>query len=199
MYKVTFLSFIVLLYNICLSQTIEGHYRAFELNGLTIDSIGNIYFYGIDSFPKEKWFHEVNVTIKGNRITIDKTPVYFADSSKSYSVSDGGFITYSGKLRQAGEIYYVRTKMVDYDYMGLTFFDPPKIDETTGKPYSETDTIKKIDLDKYDKIKKDGVLVYFGKGILTQDYIIRPDKDGIWINNTFYYRQKKMQSQKKCA
>ena len=190
MFKVILLALVTVSATTSMAQTITGHYRALELNDLSIDSMGNIRFYGIDSFPKEKWYHEVNVTIKGNEITIDKSPVWFKDSLKSYSASDGGFITYSGKLTKVGEAYYVQAKMINYDYIGLSFFDRPKIDEETGKAYTQIDTCKvNKRFANYDRIKKNGNYVYFRKGLLRQDYLITPDKDGISINNVFYRRQ----------
>jgi hypothetical protein len=199
MFKTTLLGLLLISYNICWTQTIDGNYRAFELNGLSIDSTGNIYFYGIDSFPKQKWYYEVSITIKGNQITVDKKPIWFKDSLKSYSASDGGFITYRGTLTKLSDTYIAKTKMVDYDYMGLSFFDSPKISDdynTTainqfGDEIQETE---KIRLAKYDRIKKNGTYVYFEKGLLRQDFVIRPDKGGIWINNVFYRRQKKKYS-----
>ena len=201
MFKATLLSLLLISCNISWTQTIDGHYRALELNGLSIDSTGNIYFYGIDSFPNQKWYYEVNITIKGNQITVNKSPVWFKDAAKSYSASDGGLITYRGTLTKLGDTYIAKTKMVDYDYMGLSFFDPPKIsddNDTTAinqfvneTPKRETEQMR---LGKYDRIKKNGIYVYFPKGLLRQDFVIRPDKSGVWVNNVFYIRQKKKYS-----
>ena len=91
--------------------------------------------------------------------------------------------------------------MVHYDYMGLSFFDPPKISDDndtsainqigTETPNRENEKMKLV---KYDRIKKNGIYVYFPKGLLRQDYVIRPDKSGVWVNNVFYRRQKKKYS-----
>ncbi len=198
MFKSILLSLLLaLLNNIGKAQIIDGNYKALELNGLSIDSTGNIYFYGIDSFPKEKWFFEVNVTLKGGQITVNKSPVWFTDTVKSYSASDGGFITYNGRFTKSGNIYIAKTKMIDFDYMGFSFFTPPDIADSNAngsitnngnKSPNGIPEIKKKEL--YDRVEKNGNYIYFVKGTLRQDYIIRPDKNGIWINNTFYIRQK---------
>jgi hypothetical protein len=182
------------------TQTIAGTYIGLELNGLTIDSAGQVYFYGFDTFPKQKWFYEVKIIIKSNHITVDKSPVYFDSLGKTYSASDGGFITYGGTFFKSGDVYIAKTKMTAYDYMGFSFFEPPKIaddiDSSTIKMGKEL-PIKQTDqdlLEKYDRIKKEGMFVYFPKGTLRQDYILRYDKKGIWLNNVFYNRATKKQS-----
>jgi len=179
------------------SQTIDGFYTTLELNGLEIDSAGNIYFYGIDSFKTEKWFYEVSVAIRANQITIEKNPVFFKDSIKSYSASDGGFITYKGILTKLGDTYIAKTKMSDYDYVGFSFFEAPKLTDDFYTTFVDTPVVKefpketeRMRVEKYDRIKKDGGYVYFPKGLLRQDLIIRPDKNGLWINNVFYRRSK---------
>jgi hypothetical protein len=182
------------------TQSIDGTFIGLELNGLTIDSAGQVYFYGVDTFPKQRWFHEVKVIIKSNRITVDKYPVCFDSLGKTYSASDGGFITYRGTLTKLGDVYIARTKMIAYDYLGFSFFDPPQTvddsDSSTVKMKSEALT-KKSDkdlLEQYDRIKEKGLFIYFPKGTLRQDFSIRYDKKGIWLNNVLYKRATKKQS-----
>lgn len=176
------------------TQSIEGVYVGLELNGLRIDSAGQVYFYGVDSFPKQRQFHEVKIIIKSNSITVDKSPVYFDSSGKFYSASDGGFITYQGSLVKAADIYFAKTQMIKYDYMGFSFFDPPKIanDIDTSITNNQLPALKKRSekelLEMFDQIKERDLFIYFPKGTLKQDYIIRPDKKGIWLNNIFFQR-----------
>ncbi len=197
MFKSIIFISLLLLTELAKSQTIDGFYTTLELNGLKIDSSGNINFYGIDSFKTEKWFYEVSVTIRANQITIEKNPVFFKDSIKHHSASDGGFITYKGILTKLGDTYIAKTKMSDYDYIGFSFFEAPGATDDfdtvfVNKPVVKESPkeIERIRLEKYDRIKKDGGYVYFPKGLLRQDLIIRPDKNGIWINNVFYQRAK---------
>lgn len=181
------------------TQTIDGTFFALELNGLTVDTSGKVYFYMSDSFPKEKWFHEVKVVIKGNSITVDKYPVsYDSTGTKWYSASDGGFLTYKGTLAKAADLYIAKTKLVDYDYIGMSYFDAPKISDDVNSSYNDTSfrhTTKpsRNELRKTHDVTKGihGTEVFLPKGTLRQNFIIRPDKDGLWINNVFYYRRKK--------
>ena len=75
------------------SQDLNGKYYAFELNNLSIDTLGNVDFYEKENFPKEKWFYKVAVTIKDSLISIEKSPVFFDSKGQiGYSASDGGFL-----------------------------------------------------------------------------------------------------------
>jgi len=47
------------------SQDLNGKYYAFELNNLSIDTLGDIDFYEKENFPKVKWFYKVAVTSGG--------------------------------------------------------------------------------------------------------------------------------------
>jgi hypothetical protein len=42
-------------------QDLNGNYFAYELNGLQIDTLGNVEFYMREKFPEEKWFYKVAV------------------------------------------------------------------------------------------------------------------------------------------
>lgn len=182
------------------TQALDGTYIGLELNDLTIDPSGKIYFYGVDTFPKQRHLHEVKVVIKANKITVDKYPVYFDSSGKTYSASDGGFITYGGTLIKSGDIYIAKTKMIAYDYMGFSFFEPPQIVDDTNSnnvKIQPKPSLNKSDqelLGQYDRINERGLFIYFPKGTLLHDYIIRNDKKGIWLNNEFYRRATKKQS-----
>ena len=179
------------------SQSIDGIYTAYEFNKLEIDSSGKVRFYGVDSFPKERWFYEVWVSIKSNQITISKSPVVFNDSIKIYSASDGGFITYKGPIVKSGDIFFAKVKMHSYDYIGFSIFDAPRVINDFDTSHVDTPLVKisikeqERELKRtHDWIQKDGMYVFFPKGFLRQDYIIKPDKKGIWINNVFYRRAK---------
>lgn len=163
------------------SQSLEGTYMALELNNLTIDTSGQVSFFGLDSFPKTVWFHEVRITIKGDSVSASKSPVYFRNGEKVYSSSDGGFLYYKGVIRKNNDVYITNAKLVDFDYMGFSTFNPPKS--------SKGD--QNINLAKFKKRKnKDGIEVYLPKDILSQNYMIKYDKNGIWVNNLFFIRVK---------
>lgn len=161
------------------SQSLEGTYMALELNHLTIDTSGQVSFFGLDSFPKTVWFHEVRITIKGDSVSASKSPVYFRNGEKVYSSSDGGFLYYKGVIRKNNDVYITNAKLVDFDYIGFSTFNPPMS--------SKGDQHQNINLAKFKKYKnKDGIEVYLPKDILSQNYIIRYDKSGIWVNNLFF-------------
>jgi hypothetical protein len=198
MQKIT--SFLMLLLSTFLqAQTVEGTYFALEINGLMVDTSGTVYFYMQDRFPKEKWFHEVKVVIKGSNITITKYPIsYDSLGKKWYSASDGGFLTYKGTITKSGDLYVAKTALVDYDYIGVSYFEPPKIANDIDSNYIDTvqnngKNLSLTELRKTHDVTKDvrGIEVFLPKGTLRQDYLIRPDKGGLWINNVFYYRRKK--------
>jgi hypothetical protein len=167
-------------------QDLSGNYFALELNSLSIDTSGDVYFYMHEVFPKERWLYEVNIVIKDTTITIDKYPVYFDSLNKKwYSASDGGFLTYKGVLTRFNDLYIAKTKLIDCDYIGLSIYKPPKNQDDTMKQ-------EQIDLTKFEIYDDShGHQLYFPNGTITQDFILRPDKDGVWINNKLFYRRKK--------
>jgi hypothetical protein len=180
------------------AQTLNGTYFALELNGLRVDTSGKVDFFESDSFPKEKWFHEVRIVINGNNITVNKQPVVFDSSgNKVYSASDGGFLTYKGSIAKTGTLFLATTRLTDYDYIGFSIFETPKLLVDTDSAYIDTVLLnsKQPDMAElrktYDATKGlRGIEVFLPKGTLRQDFVIRPDKDGLWVNNVFYYRRK---------
>lgn len=179
-------------------QSLDGTYFAYELNGLSIDTSGKVNFFMSDSFPAQKWFHQVNVTIKGNNITINKIPVFVDNTGKKwYSASDGGFLTYKGKITKSAGFFTAKTQLVDYDYIGFSLFEPPIIaadadSSLIDKSLSRKNKPPVSELRKTHDVTKGihGLEVFLPKGTLRQDYILRPEGDGLWINNVFYYSQK---------
>src|SRR5690606_9083624 len=110
------------------SQILDGTYIALELNGLYVDTSGKLDFFMKDSFPNQKWFHRVEVTINGKNIVIRKTPVFTDSTGKLWhSASDGGFLTYKGKITKAAGIYVAQTQLSSFDYIGFSTFEPPII------------------------------------------------------------------------
>lgn len=184
-------------------QEINGTYIALELINFQADNSGTVSFYGYDDFPKIVWFHEVKLVIKGRNIHIEKTPVYFDSIGvKNYSASDGGFLTYNGKITRVRDIYVARTKLVAFDYIGLSLFTPPKIiidqerkndTSATGSenPSSKTSikySVKEL-RKKHDVMKGyHGIEVFLPGGSTRQEFVIRVETEGVWMNNKFYSR-----------
>jgi hypothetical protein len=176
-------------------QLLNGTYCALELNGLNIDTTGNVHFYLSDSFPKQTWFHEIRVVIMGDNMMIQKFPVYYDRlHHKKYSASDGGFLTYKGTVAKAKDVYIANAKLVNCDYIGFTGFQPPVANnDSSGRPLPGMNPISKnyiIDTNKFDRFKAPWGFIYLPKGIIRLDCIIRPDSQGIWINNRFYYKKR---------
>lgn len=176
-------------------QDLNGKYFAFELNNLRIDTLGNVDFYEKENFPREKWFYKVVVTIKDSLITIKKSPVFFDSKGQiGYSASDGGFLSYSGKLIKYGDYYIANTKLYDCDYIGISpWQEPPKIvKDENGKNINTKESFIPADMSNYDTfVFKDGRTFYLMKGTISKDYILRVDNKELWINNERFYRTNK--------
>lgn len=176
------------------AQVINGTYFALKFNQLMIDTSGEVQFFMSESFAKEKWFHQVEVTIKGNSITIDKYPVHFDSAGiKWYSVSDGGFLTYKGQLIKHGDMYIAKTVLTDCDYIGFSIFAPPTIisDTDIESNLLKSSPVLERNLSQYETYKtKRGFKIYLPKGTVRQDLIIRQNEKGIWINNKYFYKRK---------
>jgi hypothetical protein len=193
MTKFFFIVYFVFLGVMSRGQNLDGAYVALELNSLAIDSTGNVTFYMDESFPKEKWFHEIQVTIKGRNITIEKYPVVF-DSlmHKAYSASDGGFLTYRGVLVKFDSLWITSVNLVECDYIGFSPFVPPIIikDIVADSVQLEKKIPSPLDLSKYEAFQpKFGPKIYLPKGTKHKDFILRRAKEGLWINNVLFSKQ----------
>jgi hypothetical protein len=56
--------------------------------------------------PDALWYHENTVVARGGELILDENPVSIREGRKTYSASDGGFITYRGRfLTKTGRVY----------------------------------------------------------------------------------------------
>jgi hypothetical protein len=177
-------------------KDLNGNYFTYELIGLQIDTLGKVDFYGKEIFTKEKWFHEVSVTINDSLITILKYPVTFGENGlPGYSASDGGFLSYSGKIVKYGDYYIANTKLYDCDYIGLSpWQEPPKIvkDEINGRNTNSPESFIQPDMSGYDTFTfKDGRIFFLVKGTIKKDFILRFENKELWINNVHFYKRNK--------
>jgi hypothetical protein len=69
--------------------------------------------------PKARWFHENTLVIRGDTVTLNKSPVWFKDGEKFFSASDGGFYTYRGTLSFVDGQWRVTLLLTDSDYVGV--------------------------------------------------------------------------------
>lgn len=175
-------------------KELNGNYFAFELNGLRIDTLGNVEFYMKEKFPKQKWFYKVAVKIKDSLITIEKSTVFFDKNGRiGYSVSDGGFLSYSGKLVKYRDNYIANTKLFDCDYIGFSLWqEPPKImKDENGKNVNTKESFERPDMSNCDTfVFKDGRAFFLLKGTIKKDFILRYENRELWINNERFYRTK---------
>jgi hypothetical protein len=69
--------------------------------------------------PRTRWLHENTLTIKGDAVTLSKSPVCIKKGKKFYSASDGGFYTYRGTLNVAERHWRVEVLLTDSDYAAV--------------------------------------------------------------------------------
>lgn len=78
-----------------------------------VQSIADGVYMGLEpmqsespEIPDELWYHENTIVVKAGELILDKNPVGICEGKKSYSASDGGFITYRGRfLAKKGRLY----------------------------------------------------------------------------------------------
>jgi hypothetical protein len=174
-----------------ISRNINGSYFAFELIDLRIDSLGSLEFYMKNKLPSEKWYYRVGIIIKDSLITLEKTPVSVDSTGQiSYSASDGGFLSYTGKIEQCKNYYIAETKLTDCDYTGISpWQEPPKIvQDEKGKNTITKESFIKPDMSSYDTfVFKDGRTIYLAKGTIKKDLILRLENNQLWVNNERFY------------
>jgi hypothetical protein len=190
--------FLILLFSTIFghSQILDGTYIALELNGLNVDTSGKVDFFMKDSFPNQKWFHRVEVTINGNNIVIRKTPVFTDSTGKLWhSASDGGFLTYKGKITKTAGLYIAKTQLSAFDYIGFSTFEPPIIAKDAdssllNKPSNNKKRSPLSELRKTHDVTKgvNGLEVFLPKGIIRQNFIITPERNDLLINNVYYIK-----------
>lgn len=83
--------------------------------------------------PFTDWYHESTLFIRNNEVVIDKQPVTFRKGKKTYSASDGGFLTFRGRIFFREHRRYVALRLVDSDYVMF------RIGPGECEPYSKID------------------------------------------------------------
>jgi len=69
--------------------------------------------------PDELWYHENTIVVKAGELILDKNPVGIREGKKSYSASDGGFITYRGRFLTKKRRLYVSLRPFMSDYIAF--------------------------------------------------------------------------------
>jgi len=69
--------------------------------------------------PDELWYHENTIVVKAGELILDENPVGIREGKKSYSASDGGFITYRGRFLTKKGRLYVSLRPFESDYISF--------------------------------------------------------------------------------
>jgi len=88
------------------NQSISGEYVALEkMPSVSPDD------------PDVKWFHENALFVRNNEAILDMVPVSIKHGGKSYSASDGGFLTYRGMFFQKAGKTFLNLRLCQSDHI----------------------------------------------------------------------------------
>jgi hypothetical protein len=71
-----------------------------------------------------RWFHENRLLIRNNDAILDKAPIFIKHGKKSYSASDGGFLTYRARFFEKDGHPFVELRLFESDYVFFPVRDP---------------------------------------------------------------------------
>jgi len=63
------------------------------------------------------WYHENTMFIRNNELIYHLDPVTIRNGVKSYSASDGGFMTYRGRIFTWRDGTYIALRLIDSDFI----------------------------------------------------------------------------------
>jgi hypothetical protein len=66
-----------------------------------------------------KWFHENTLLIRNGEVILDKLPLTIKHGKKSYSASDGGFLTYRGRFFKKDGQTFISLRLFQSDYVAF--------------------------------------------------------------------------------
>lgn len=66
--------------------------------------------------PQTEWFHENTLIVYGSDAVIDEIPITIRNGSKSYSASDGGFLTYRARFFAKDGQEFIEMRLFRSDY-----------------------------------------------------------------------------------
>ena len=90
------------------NQSLDGEYVALEkMPSISPDD------------PEVKWFHENTLLVKNNEAVLDMVPVSIRRGEKSYSASDGGFLTFRGRFFQKDGQTFVELRLFQSEYIPI--------------------------------------------------------------------------------
>ncbi|MGA8089055.1 MAG: hypothetical protein WCA10_17400 [Terracidiphilus sp.] len=69
--------------------------------------------------PLTNWFHENTLFVENNELILDQNPVTIRKGVKTNSASDGGFLTYRGRIFSTKGGTYAALRLIDSDYIAF--------------------------------------------------------------------------------
>ncbi|MEI6949052.1 hypothetical protein V9K67_17855 [Paraflavisolibacter sp. H34] len=172
------------------TQNIQGRYFATQSIDHRIDTMGWVEYYPSRYLLKHEWFFNVSVTIKDNQIFVVKQAVT-RDSlgNKLYSDPSVNAYRYAGYLKKVDGWYVTHIQLTNspalFPYVaGTSAWDERRPNEQALTPIKRRDQFGHR-LHAY----RDGKYTVWQE-MLGQDLILRPDAEGVWINNAFYRKVK---------
>ena len=69
--------------------------------------------------PKLRWYHLTRLTIKGDSVWVNQSPISIHNRDTVWSSSDGGFYSYKGKITVNGNRFVINLKMTKCDYCAV--------------------------------------------------------------------------------
>jgi hypothetical protein len=109
-------------------------------------------YVGLEKLPNlspddhaARWFHESTLVIRNDEAILDKVPVIIRYGKKTYSASDGGFLTYRAEFTKKDAQSIVKLRLFESDY---AMFPLGKHDQYTEiKTYPVTVVSDEIEFD----------------------------------------------------
>lgn len=77
------------------------------------------------------WYHQNDLIIKGNAVTLCKSPLTINKGVTEYSASDGGFYSYRGTVVSKNSKIYLRLLLFESDYAAVRL----KVNPAMAKKY----------------------------------------------------------------
>lgn len=165
------------------AQSLDGTYLGTEPRRHALNDDGEVIFYPPSLYP---WYFEVRVLIRGERIDLFKRYVYQDSLSRKY-YADSLTNTYHfvAKLTKAEDRYVARSflanKPAGYIYINGQYTKEANI-------FYDPGVLKtlKADQNLYRSFTFSDGTFHVAREQIEQDLVIKPDSNGIWINNKFY-------------
>jgi hypothetical protein len=180
--------FIALLFSfhIGYSQSLDGTYKGNEPRLYKIDDFGNVVYYPPSLLP---WYFEVTVKIRGDRLDVFKRYVYTDSMArKHYADSLTNTYQYAAKLVKVQSRYLARTYLINNPAGNIYINGKYSGQPNAYNPNVLRNTKEEQNLHQWYRYSDGKYYTY--KESIEQALVIKPDIDGIWINNKFYKKEK---------